>query len=170
MRARFMVNTPFQTSSTGEQLADQVKSVLASHLPKRHRQVPTRVFFSLLSLLFVAIGEVEPDSLIHKVNSVAGAASHLNSVLMAASAILMLADVIINDMMPARFRFFLDRRYRYLVLCTLGFTYVTYALLFVKAGYSVWTSTVYILLGVWAATIAVMDVVYEFKDGGACER
>lgn len=155
----------FATPSEG--YSNDLQKAIVSRLPRQHRQVPTRVYFALLSLLFVVIGCVEPESLIYKVNNVTGTASYLNSCLMALTSLVILCDVTFNDILPERFRFFFDRRHRYIVFCVLGLTYLTYALLFVKASYSPWTATVYVLLGIWAATIAVMDVVYEIKDGGA---
>lgn len=130
-----------------------------------HRQVTSRVFFSLMTLLFLVISIAEPDSLLFKIHTLESFASVTSRSIMAVSAILALADVVLNDILSEKYHFFCNRRQRYIIWCVLSMSFISYSLLFAKLGYSGWTSSMYVLLGAWAATIAVMDVVYEVKEG-----
>lgn len=129
-----------------------------------HRQVTSRFFFSLFTILIVAIGYNATESIMRYLIVKGGVLAHLSSTVLLVSAVLAFLDVFLNDILPAKYSFIVNRRWRHYLWGSIGVTYFGYAFILVKLHFSFWVYAVYVLLGLWALTIAVMDAVYEYNE------
>jgi hypothetical protein len=131
--------------------------------PER-RQVVSRFFFSLMTMLIVALGFNSPEAITYYMIQQGGWPAILSSLVMLTASALAFFDVLLNDILPPRFSFFLDRKKRYLLWGTMGATYIGYAFILTKLNFSTTALVLYSLFGLWATTIGVMDVIYELNE------
>lgn len=144
--------------SSAEEALQQLELIASEH-----RQVVSRVFFSLLTILIMFLSVREPMWLSYPIIPAGGLPAILSSVVLGTLAVCSLIDVVINDVLPSQYRFSLDRRFRHYIWGGMSVTYLGYALIAVKTNAGL-TPLFFLLLGIWAATIAVMDTFYEFRE------
>jgi hypothetical protein len=128
------------------------------------RQVVSRFFFTIVTMLIVIMGSIEPSSVTYDMIQNGNGPAIISSGIMFLVSFLAWCDVVLNDILPPRFRFYFDRRQRYVLWGIMASIYIGYSFIFVRAGLTGWASVLYGVFGVWAATIAAMDVVYEYKE------
>lgn len=129
-----------------------------------HRQVTGRFFFSLMSVYLVMWAIVDSNSRLHHALAAGGLPALLSSLALIGFGLAAFLDVLLNDMLPPRYSFYLKRRHRHYVWGGIAVTYMGYAQIFSKSEVGAYGAGFYALLGLWAATIAAMDVWYEYNE------
>jgi hypothetical protein len=109
------------------------------------------------------LGVLEPLWVSYLILPAGGAPAILSSVVLGTLSVCSLIDVVVNDVMPSQYRFSLDRRFRHYIWGGISVIYIGYALIAVKINAGL-TPLFFLLLGIWAATIAVMDTFYEYRE------
>jgi hypothetical protein len=129
-----------------------------------HRQVTSRFFFSLTTIYLIAWAAFDASSRLHAVLSAGGLPALLSSLVLVGLGLAAFLDVLLNDVLPSRFSFYLNRKHRHIVWGGIAVTYMGYAQIFSKSEFGAYGAGFYMLLGAWAATIAAMDVWYEYNE------
>lgn len=129
-----------------------------------HRQVTSRFFFSLTTIYLIVWAVFDSSSRLHAVLIAGGLPALLSSLVLVGAGLAAFLDVFLNDVLPSRFSFYLNRNHRHAVWGLIAVTYMGYAQIFSKSEVGGFGAGFYTLLGAWSAAIAAMDVWYEFNE------
>jgi hypothetical protein len=129
-----------------------------------HRQVTSRFFFSLTTIYLIVWAVFDSSSCLHTVLVNGGLPATIASLVLVGLGLAAFLDVFLNDVLPSRFSFYLNRNHRHLVWGGIAVTYMGFAQIFAKSGIGGYSAGFYTLLGAWSAAIAAMDVWYEYSE------
>lgn len=129
-----------------------------------HRQVTSRFFFSFMTIYMIVWAVFDPNSRLHAVIVSGGLPALLSSVVLVGAGLAAFLDVLLNDVLPSRFSFYLNRNHRHFVWGVIAVTYMSYAQILSKSEMGFYGAGFYTLLGAWSAAIAAMDVWYEYNE------
>jgi hypothetical protein len=149
------------TAAGEKELAANRKYVI---LYPPHRQVTSRFFFSLTTIYLIAWAVFDSNSRLHAVLSGGGLPALLSSLLLVGLGLAAFLDVTLNDVLPSRFSFYLNRSHRHVVWGGISVTYMGYAQIFSKSEVGAFGAGFFALMGLWSAAIAAMDVWYEYNE------
>lgn len=137
-------------------------SQMSTHLDgPEQRQVLSRFFFSFLTALIIVLGFTAPETVTYHVVKYGGVSALANSLVLLVCSVVAWLDVVLNDILPPRFSFYFDRRQRHLVWGVMGIAYLGHSFILARLDSSFLSVGIFTVLGVWASSIAAMDVVYE---------
>ena len=120
-------------------------------------QTADRLFLGLLTLSLVLFAALKPETSAFWTsrNDPVGQASLF---VLGVLSLVVLADVVINDLMPDRFRFKTGVKTRQTIWMWIGVTYLAYAFVNVRVGFEWWLAVVYALCAMRSAVIALIDL------------
>ena len=120
-------------------------------------QIVDRIFMAMLTLCMVGFAAWQPETSAFwfaysdKVGSI-------SLVVLAVLSGVALLDVLINDLMPDRFKFKLALKMRQSLWMWIAITYLAYAFVNVKVGFELWLAAVYVLCAGRSVGISVIDL------------
>lgn len=155
------MQTKFEGTATAEQ--DKVVNRRLLLCPP-HRQVLSRTFFSLLTIYLVVWIIFGGTSGLHQGLTTDGVPAIASLLVLLGAGLAAFLDVVLNDVLPSRFSFYLNRTHRHVVWGAIAVTYMGYAQVISKTQFGLFGVGFYALLGLWAAFIAAMDVWYEYNE------
>jgi hypothetical protein len=156
------MQTHIDGTATEQQKTDAARHRLLSYSP--HRQVISRTFFSLLTIYLVVWAVYGASSKLPSILTNGGLPALASTLVLLGAGLAAFLDVLLNDVLPSRFSFYLNRTHRHIVWGLIAVTYMSYAQIFSMSAMGLFGAGFYGLLGLWAAAIATMDVWYEYND------
>lgn len=128
------------------------------------RQVADRLFMSAISVVVVAVSQLEPASLSFVLVKSGGIWAQACMLFLFITSLVAAADTVVNDMLPPKYTLqtALGKR-RGLWMC-IAVTYAGIAFVVVKADISWSVSIFYLLFAARCAGVSFLDLYYEYAD------
>lgn len=128
-------------------------------MPKR--QIPDRLFLCALVFLNIAFAYGYPESqqfyLVHKI----GGLSHACMTVLGAFTALALADVVVNDILPERYRIGISLYCRQHIWMFIASTLAGLAFVAIRYGMNTWLAVWYSLFAARCVGVAFLDLRYH---------
>lgn len=127
------------------------------------RQVASRFFVSLLTMIIAMSGFVAPEAYHYRVLHTGGLTAYISN-----GALLMLAglaffDTLLNDIAGDEWHFRHGPEIRHILWGWIGATYIGYALILTKHDRSGVLTVFFVTFGLFCASIAALDTAYDLR-------
>jgi len=123
-----------------------------------------RILLVLLTFATIGLSVDQPESLHYRLMQYGGIPAAVSLCVLAVLASTAAADVIVNDMMPTKYKFDMGARIRDTVWLLISATYLGYALVLVDRMENYgggWLAVIFSIYAVFSACVAVVHVLTE---------
>lgn len=122
------------------------------------RQILVRVLLSVQTLMVVCIALFEPLSLNYQMVQTGGLATAASLAVLSVLAMLSLADVLINDVLPRDWRLPFGHNYRHLLWGCMACTYAAYVFVLARQNTGFWLAGTFAVYATGCMAIAFFDL------------
>lgn len=126
--------------------------------------VVMRIVLILITFQVVGLAVYEERSLNYRLVEAGGIPATISLCALAALAALAFADLVVNDVLPARFRFDIGSRKRDTIWLGISITYLGYAFVLVPHVGGAWLAGLFVTYALAAAFVAVYHVVVDLIE------
>ena len=128
------------------------------------RQILVRLLLGVLTLQIIGLALLDTASLSNTLVLLGGAPALASMAALALLSITAIADTVVNDVLPARYRLGFAFRRRHLVWACMGVTYGGYAFVLARLHIGPWMAGIYVTLAVACLAVAFMDLRYRAQE------
>lgn len=151
-----------ESSSQAVATESAEEAVAGSKMPKR--QVWDRLFLFALVLMVTVSAVFDKTDFTYHVLRGSDFGIYASLGALTFLALVGLADVVVNDILPERYNFHVAKHQRQLIWMLIGVTLMSFAYMILRHGNS-WSSVWYILIALRCVSVAFLDMHYALKSG-----
>lgn len=125
------------------------------------RQIPLRVLLCAQTLMVAGIAIYEPRSLNYAMVQSGGVEAYASLAILSVLALLALADVVINDILPHDWESKWCFQHRHLLWAGMGCTFAAYAFVLSRQHVGAWLAATFAVYAVGCMAVAFFDLHYR---------